>query len=174
MKKILLKKKLGFIAKNAPVTVFDKRGHLFYQAKEGKKFNLPAGVYYIKGKVKVTKPLDFSKYIIVLPPEKNIPFLGIKKVFFVNNPNKCSIDVSKGHLFVDKNFWNNLNYLQKRFVLLHELGHYFYFNEKKCDNYARCIMLLEGVNPSQIFNVTKSTLVTCERINNMKLKLLKK
>ena len=123
MKKIHLEQKFGFIADAAPVKVFDKRWQLFYEAKQGKKFNLPAGKYYIEGNVKKTVPLDFSKYITVFKAEKNIPFLGIKKIFFVENPHKCSIDVNKGFVFIDKNFWQNLNDLQKKFFLIHEIGH---------------------------------------------------
>ncbi len=142
------------------VAVYDVKG-LFYIARRGKEFNLPYGNYVIQGK---TKRIPFRMPAVpnlrYYKPEKNVGFKGFQKVIFTQNPNKCSIDVQKGFLVFDKDFFKSLNISQLYFVLSHEVGHFFYYTEHKCDTFAAFMMLKMGFNPSQISSAAKSTLIS--------------
>jgi len=153
--------------------IINFKGLLFYECPKGVNFNLPSGAYSYIGKFEHSPLIDYSKKFILDKPEKKIPFLDIKKIKVTNNPNKCSIYVNSGLVIIDKAFFNSLNDIQKTFILLHEVGHFYYYTEKKCDNYAKVQMLKAGYNPSQISATTKSTLLSNERNNYIFNKLKK-
>lgn len=148
-------------------------GLFFYNGTIDKKFNLPVGIFNINGKFEVSKPIDYTEKIKFLRPEKKVKFLGIKKEVFTENVNKCSTFIDKGLIVWDKDFYNSLNPLMRKFVRGHELGHYFYFTEKKCDYFSRCMLLIQGYNPSQVNACTYSTLADNNRSNFLYKTLIK-
>ena len=172
MYNISVKNKSSFIA---PVSgsIYTFGGELFYLFKANKPFSLPKGEYSITSNIKSIKH-NFETQPIFYPPEKNIEFKGIKQFVLEENPNKCSIYVELGLIIADKNFWHNINIVQKHFIIGHELGHYFYYSEHKADAYSSAIMLLMGFNPSQISSAVSSTLINEFRKNENKAQLIKK
>jgi len=158
------------------LVVKDKDKKTIYIAPAGKVFNLPIiGKVYVKGKYKrlPSKIIDNVR-LKYYKPEKNIDFKGVQRVVFSKNPHKCSIDVHTGTLIFDIDFFRRLNIAQLYFILSHEIGHYFYFTEKKCDAFACAVMLLLGFNPSQIIASANSTLVDEFRKNENLAQLIKK
>lgn len=145
------------------IEVYTSNTSLFYKAEAGKLFNLPTGNYAIFGVYKVL-PFRLLTKINLPQPEKIIKYKGIKKIALKDNPNKCSIDISSGAIYFDRDFFNTLSLLEFRFVMFHELGHYFYKTEEKADKYACFMMLQIGYNASQIFGATKKTLIDKNRI----------
>lgn len=166
-----INKIVGCLAKQN-CTIY-QNGSIFYVAKKNRKFNLPIGKYSSEFNLTFCKPLNFKKYLKIIPHEKNIKFLGIKEIQTTYNPNKCSIYVETGKIIRDKDFFKQLNKIQKDFIMLHEIGHYYYFTEKYCDNFSRCILLLNGYNPSQISAAAKSTLIDKFRQLQLKKDLIK-
>jgi hypothetical protein len=157
------------------LVIKDKDKKTIYLAPAGKVFNLPIiGRVYIKGKYKrLPSKIITNVKLKYYKPEKNIDFKGIQRIVFSKNPNKCSIDVYSGTLIFDSDFFKKLNIAQLYFILSHELGHYFYYTEHKCDAFARAIMLLLGFNPSQIIASANSTLIDEFRKNENLAQLLK-
>ena len=82
--------------------------------------------------------------------ERCIPRPRKFKFILKENPNKCSIFLEKGVIIFDKDLWESLSNLQRKFVLLHEYGHYYYKSEVKCDIFAKHHLLKLGYNKSQI------------------------
>jgi len=158
------------------LVVKDKDKRTIYLAPAGKVFNLPiVGKVYIKGKYKrLPSKIITAVKLKYYKPEKNVDFKGIQRIVFSKNPNKCSIDVSSGTLIFDTDFFKKLNVAQLYFILSHEIGHYFYYTEKKCDAFASAVMLLLGFNPSQVIAASHSTLIDEFRKNENLAQLLKK
>jgi hypothetical protein len=66
------------------------------------------------------------------------------------NPNKATIFPDKDHIIIDENF-SKIQYRPAlSFVLGHEISHYRYSDESKCDLASANFMLGNGYNPSQI------------------------
>ena len=78
--------------------------------------------------------------------EKNIPIKDIT-VIVQENKHKCSIDVKTGNIYIDPQF--DTNPCMKASILGHELGHFYYATEWKCDVFSAWQMLQKGYNPSQ-------------------------
>jgi hypothetical protein len=157
------------------LVIKDKDKKTIYLAPKGKVFNLPViGRVYVKGKYKrLPSKIITNVKLKYYKPEKSTDFKGIQRIVFSKNPNKCSIDVGSGTLVFDSDFFKKLNIAQLYFILSHELGHYFYFTEYKCDAFARAIMLMLGFNPSQIIASANSTLIDEFRKNENLAQLLK-
>jgi len=145
-------KKTGFICKNK-VSVYlihkDKQIPFYFFESDGYfKFNLPKGKYIISSEfIQKTSPVfhELKKYKV----EKN-KFKGIfPKIIIKDYEGKAGIDINKNIMLISP-------YLLKKpiytlmFILLHEMGHYYFFSEHKCDNFAKNKMLEMGFNPSQI------------------------
>ena len=102
---------------------------------------------------KLDRPVEFK-----LPPlpkknhnPKTLPDL---KVFFGENPNKCSVFIEKGIILFDNSFKEYPPFVLQ-FILYHEIGHFYYRgeglkSENNCDVFASHYMLKRGFNPSQI------------------------
>jgi len=164
-----IQKGIYYTLKDCTIT---KDGAVFYYSQGLKPFSLPKGGYVCNCKLLPylqNFDIDYSN-IIFYEPEKRVKFKGIRQLILKKNPFKCSIDIRKGYLIFDTDFYNSLNNPQKFFVFSHEMGHYFYKSEKKADTFATAMMLLAGYNKSQISACVNSTLVTNYRkLHNKKL-----
>lgn len=152
----------GFFTVDDNIKIFDVNGNLFYIFKKNKdnektKFNLPAGVFYTENNlIKLPKKIKYKK--IELPKPQVLKKMPEKfKIIYSANPNKCTVFIDKG-LIVFDNFFKTVFPFVRYFILLHELGHYFYKTEKFCDLFAAKNMLERGYNPSQIYFASKFTL----------------
>lgn len=129
--------------------IYDKNG-LFYEGQGIKRINLPAGEYEINGKYKQIPfihyelpRLPFPEKIYAVPKLKNI------KIEFIEGlPYKAQIDIHQNLMQFSEEM-RNATSPEFFCVLFHELGHYKYFTEDKCDLYAIWKMLQIGFNPSQ-------------------------
>ena len=78
-------------------------------------------------------------------PEKTIPIKDIT-ISRGNNPHKASIEVKTGEISLDDSYTDPC---EIAFILGHEIGHFLYKTEWKCDLYSCNEMLKRGYNPSQ-------------------------
>jgi hypothetical protein len=128
-------KKTGYCSHDSPVLIFEKkRNKLFYYHRGNLKgrffFNLPKGEYFTNNRIeKCIEPIPVELPILP-PPEKNKQLPNKVKVQFLENPNKASILVDKHKIFVDHKIMK-LSLPSIIFVLFHEIGHYYYIDEKK-------------------------------------------
>lgn len=153
-REIIVHKKCGFrCVDREPVLIYEtKRNKIFYLHTGNQNgnfyFNLPKGKFYTFNKIEVLKnpiPVNLPK----LPaPEKNNTLPKKVKVYFLENPHKASIITSINEIKVDPKILN-LTLPTIVFIMFHELGHYFYSDEKKCDLFAAVQMMKRGFNPSQ-------------------------
>ena len=97
-------------------------------------------------------PLIKSNITINLPePERNKPNFGISKVSIDTlSTSPARIAVDKNIIILNPKFFNYPVEI-RFFILLHEMGHFFYSTEWKCDQYAAHHFLKMGLNPSQAF-----------------------
>lgn len=174
---IKLKNKTGFIHFGKYVYIEDVNKNPFYfkQNKSGvHKFNLPPGVYFSNEKIyKLKKPVFYSypqlpeRYFFDFRPKK-------LKVFYSENPDKCTVELKNGIVIFDNEFKNAPKFI-KDYILAHETGHYFYSgrgeqSEIDCDKFARLTLLKKGYNPSQLNTASFFTLG--ETKENVKRKLI--
>lgn len=147
----------GFKCSDAELFIFDEQGRTFYyfdNVKGGKiTFNLPKGNFSTLCEVeKLSRPVKYICPALPKPDKKIIPLEMNFEI--VDNPNKVSIDVKTGDVFIDPSiaemetpFFN--------FVLFHEVGHNYYNggeHEHFCDIFAAKMMLEKyGFNPSQCY-----------------------
>lgn len=168
--------KTGFFAYNF-VLITDVLGTVVYM-REGKKpgekiqFNLPAGEYVartqffqdVKPRMIKIKPVRKRERTDLKLPEK-------VTYYFNENPNKATIELLSGKITLDNSF-KNAPEAVKKFVLYHEVGHFFYRTEEFCDEYAAERMLNEGYNPSQIHAAAHAALSQGnERVQKNRIKL---
>lgn len=153
-------KKSGFES-YSPVVCIYRNGEPFYAIKrDGMRvlFNLPPGEYkLLAGKLKrLDRPVIYDK--IKLPkPERLLKFSGKLKFYFIDNPNKCTVDLGDKYLtrvYFDHSF-KSLPWVVQLWVVGHELGHYLYgghgqISEQNCDHYSANMLLKIGYNPTQI------------------------
>jgi hypothetical protein len=156
--RFFVNKKSGFISKDKNIVINDINGNIFYFKlnNEGKiiYFNLPEGEYTTNNNLqKVTEPRKFKIKIL---PSPNRPKKLPKefKIFFTENPNKCSVDNVNHIIYFDNSFKDAPQFVMD-YIKLHELGHYFYsgqgqLSEKNCDQFAYNEMIKLGYNPSQV------------------------
>lgn len=119
---------------------------------------MPKGKYFSNNTLR--KSDTKINYSLELPTPEGFRDLPKKFVVkFARNKNKCSIfpkfNPSYALIIFDHSFKNVPNFIL-RYVLYHELGHFFYFgngdkSEMKCDTFANYCMLLTGFNPSQCY-----------------------
>ena len=150
-------KKTGFLSLYPVTEIYDKNGIPFYiKKRKGKelRFNLPKGEYLTRQNFSVL-PEPIKNKIPNLPePNQRTRLPKEFKIFFIDNPYKCSVNPEKGLIYFDKSF-KKLPKPVIDFVKFHELGHYFYRgqgqkSEKLCDLFAGCVMLQLGYNISQV------------------------
>lgn len=126
--------------------------------------NLPfSGFYSFSGDgfVKMgTTPLIKSELNITLPPPERVRNFGVNKITFDNLSNSpARIYTTENTIVLNPKF---LSYpIEIRlFILLHEVGHFYYKTEWKCDQYAAHHFLQMGCNPSQAFDSLAGVLHT--------------
>jgi hypothetical protein len=140
----------------------------FYKRRGKKPFPLPAGIYDITGKFNVS---NFITYIDLPPKQKDN---AIKKceIKLVENPNRASIDILKRIIYIDKNIYYAAEPIRTA-VLLHEYGHFLYYDENLCDLFAISKMRAKGYPKSVIAAALNSALYSDFRKNEV-LKNLQK
>ena len=79
------------------------------------------------------------------------------RIIWATNPRKAVISLPDGVIVCDPSL-KTLPEFCLMFVLFHEIGHYFYEDEKECDRFAAEEMHRRGFNPSQILIATELTL----------------
>jgi len=126
-----------------------------YEAGRVFKINLPfAASYQFTGfgwEFLKTTPLQKTVRNIVLPPPERDKIQGIKKVLIDNLSNSpARIYTDKQTIVLNPRFYN-YSAETRLFILLHELGHFYYKTEWKCDTYAAYHFLTFGCNPSEAF-----------------------
>ena len=171
-------KKTGFISGPVElIEIFDSTGRIFYRSRAGKNglaFNLPKGNYLIPENVKIrplSSPINFPMPKL---PKREKPFELPKippVVEIVENPNKASIHIGKSKIWIDPEIAKK-GIPQLAFILFHELGHYLYFSEEKCDTFAMRQMIKQGFNPSQCGVAVYDTLGDYERSKKRKICIL--
>lgn len=129
----------------------------FYIREIASDFNLPIGKYSIHGDfVQLSQPV--KRKLPVLPkPERNLKVPRVIEVEYGENPNKATINLMRGKILLDNSFLSFPAYV-RTFIFFHEIGHYFYSQEKYCDLFAAKKMLEKGYNPSQITTAQNLTL----------------
>jgi hypothetical protein len=152
---LILDKTQGFKSFSPVIHIKDGRGKTFYyfDNKKGERitFNLPKGEYKVFDCFisDLKRPLTY-----VCPPlpkrEKNIPVTQNFDVKVGINKNKASIDVREGFVLLDEKFIQE-DLPQLIFIQFHELGHFLYFTEWKCDVFSASEMLKRGFNPTQCY-----------------------
>lgn len=156
-----LKEKTGFKCKGGAVLVNDTSGRPFYHFKKNDPFtfNLPAGVYDIKGDIeKLAAPIDYVFYSSRKREHNHeLPEAGQLKILYATNPNKASIFPKKHVIILDKGFENAPKVI-KDYLIFHEIGHYFYKTEKFADEFAQEQLIKKGYPFSLIVKAAEKTL----------------
>ena len=151
-------KKTGF--KAAGKVCIYQNGRIFYgMRKDGEiLFNLPPGQYTSEWEiqplarpVKVKFPTRRKRERFNLTPPQKVT------VKFGDNPNKATIKLEAGEILIDTSFQHAAELVQK-FIMYHEIGHYFYKTEEYCDEYAQERLIEDGYNLSQVYNATTKSL----------------
>lgn len=167
----------GFCGK-APIKIYDNKNRPFYIKERSVLpsgrvyFNLPTGKYITENTLeKLHRPIHYK-----LPPlpiqewQKKIPKITIK---VEPNPHKCSVFYDTGIIILDPSFAKQTK-PSLLHILFHEIGHFLYKTEWKCDIFSSAQMLKRGYNPSQctkivVHNLSGNKQSTVERAErNMK------
>lgn len=154
-----VKEKSGF--KAAGKVCIYENGRIFYgMRKPGEEilFNLPPGYYStewaiepLTRPVKVKFPTRRKRERFNIEPPKNVV------VQYGDNPNKATIRLESGEILIDNSF-KEAPELVRKFIMYHEIGHYYYKTEEFCDEYAQERLLDDGYNLSQVHNATAKSL----------------
>ncbi len=83
------------------------------------------------------------------------PYKIVENFDLYNTP--ARINISKGVIETGQKF-KYLNEQQQQFILLHEIGHFYYTTEFKCDVFAMYNLLKKGYNKSQAYSALKDVL----------------
>lgn len=172
--------KTGFISSAPLVVIYDASGAPFYvKRRKGANttFNLPKGRYMIAEGMDLRplpKPLKYTAPKLPAP-ERVIARPRRIQIFFGTNPNKATIKLEQGLIFLDNSIKIKTR-PELEYVINHELGHYLYATEKYCDAYAAAQMLDQGYNPSQLYYSINGCLSDAskdrkEHINNFSKKV---
>lgn len=161
----------GFRGK-APIIIKDSVGRNFYVKTKSNKpdgfvyFNLPAGKYITDNVLtKLRRPIVYKVGDLPKPERsKKIPELNI---IVAPNPRKCTIYFDSGRIVLDPSM-AKLARPNLLHIFFHEVAHYFYITEWKCDLFSCVQMLKRGYNPSQclkvmMHNLSSSKQQTLER-----------
>ena len=164
----------GFSVPLSSVIILDDRGIPFYQmvAQDDKPitFNLPAGMYDASEAIlsvieKLKRPLRYITPTLPKYERTEFPAPTEFEIIFQPNPNKCSVDkgvIGKMRIICDPSFKVHPKPFLA-FIWGHELGHYKYKSEWKCDLFSAKMMLERGFNPSQCYHASHHTLSKGER-----------
>ena len=153
---ITLSKITGFKCSEPVIVIQDAKGIFYHMENPTEKeilFNLPSGIFSTENKVeKLPRPLTYICAPLPKPDKNHIP---VEMEFIIcDNPNKCSIDIKTGKVFIDYSLAERETPFLN-FVLFHEVGHNYYkggIHEHYCDFFAAKMMLEKyGFNPSQVY-----------------------
>ena len=152
-------KKFSYVSSDKDIYIFNSGGRVIYSHPNRRKrliiFNLPNGVFYTKNKIQtINKRKNFVPSFQMLfreyPKQWNfkLPNKGKLTNNFVvsRNPNKASIYPEIHKVIVDEKLFSSLPLPCVKFILFHELGHYFYKDEPLADLFAVVCMLQSGFN----------------------------
>lgn len=151
---MIVKELTGFESYAPVIAIFDDRGNAFYyfenDDEERITFNLIPGNYDLRCEISpLRRPLTY-----VLPKlPKAERYLKVPENFdfeFYPNRNKASVDLQNGFGIVDTDYEHG-DTPQLIFLKSHEIGHYIYKTEWKCDVYAALSMIERGFNPTQCY-----------------------
>ena len=139
------------------VQVDSEDGTPFYVFDDpaGFTFTLPAGTYRMDGGSLIGKMERRKGHSIAQGVRSELP--KRVRIIFAPNPHKACISLRDGVIIVDP----SLRALPKFclvFILFHEIGHYFYQDEERCDLFAAEEMHRRGFNASQIDQATTMTM----------------
>ncbi len=151
--------KVSYVCSDENINVFSSSGRVIYTHPNRRKrsviFNLPNGIFNTKNNILYVKKKknfvpSFQMLFKEYPAQWNwaLPKIGELTNNFVisNNPNKASIYPGLHKIIADKKLFENLPRPCVKFILFHELGHYFYKEESYCDLFAVVCMLQNGFN----------------------------
>lgn len=149
MERVFIPASAGFICEKNSKVIVESISEGWKYSPTGNRFNLPAGNYIIYGKFRIYEKLDYPK--INIKGQKRFDFSEVK-INYVSNPHKASINTSNGEMFVDRSFYKQSNPIQRKFLILHELGHYALDggSEKNANDFAINSMIELGYNPKQL------------------------
>jgi len=137
--------------------IIKKSGRDFYAFNGPVHFNLPPGEYTTNTELTPCKPVKYR-----VKSERKRERFDLKapkkiQVKFADNPNKASIHLAEGYVILD-NKYKEAPECMLKYILYHEIGHYFYTTESFCDEYATERLLEEGYNQSQIIWASEKSL----------------
>lgn len=147
----------GFESRDKTIRVTAPDGRTLYYFNNPKRkrvtFNLPSGEWETNSRLeRLKRPLKYRT--LKLPPHTRHGKIVPLHYEVGDNPNKCSIETSTGHVLIDEALARkDIPFLT--FVLFHENAHFHYAGgtlrgESLCDCWSAKQMLRRGYNPSQI------------------------
>jgi hypothetical protein len=157
------------------VTIWDEKEKIYYSNNFPDPYNFNIifpGTYTVKGNIHKSRNFVRIKNNIILPPPERNETIKTGKIYETINPNKVTVNRLTGDIFVDEEFWNKLPVNFQAFILLHEIGHFYYKTEEKADKYATKLLLNMGENPNSILRAVQETLTNDERIYSNYLSIL--
>lgn len=113
---------------------------------------------------------EIKKKEIQIPKREKPENISKSKLIIGTNPNKASIDIKKRRIIIDRDIFNAPEPVRKA-VLLHELAHYFYYDEKKCDEFSASILRGLGYPKSIIAAAFNSVLYSKFRKHHITKKI---
>lgn len=139
------------------------------------KFNIPfSGNYEFSGKffeLHKVEPLQKWDKIITLPDRERNKTVGIKKIVIKPDMDSPARIYTDDQVILVSDKWLAYPVEMRFFILLHEVGHFYYQEEWKCDTFAAHWFIKLGFNPSQAFESLAGVLCDSdtndERINNI-------
>lgn len=161
MKPVLCSGLSWFESPSGSVVIYAPDGTLFYQRDNGGRkplvFTLPKGAYFAPDNVRQI-PARKRKLPALPKPEREIPLPDTFSIRFAENPNKCTIFLNHGLIVMDQTLSDEISHTERMHIIFHEIGHYFYKSEHKCDIFAAHCMLILGYNTSQAWQPNFSIL----------------
>ena len=159
------------------VNVFFNGQLYFFREIQGKhseiKFNLVhPGKYEVnKGEVKQILPIQITPLDFTMPePDRN----RMKEYKIIHNPTLQGTPARNftktGLIETGVNFWK-FPFPVRLFILLHEIGHFYYSDETNCDLFAAKTFVKMGYNNSTAYYSLSKVLHPSEK-NNERLKQL--
>ena len=141
----------------APIIIKDAKGRDFYIKQNSKYrdgsvcFNLPRGQYSTSNDLlRLPRPIRYNCPKLPIP-ERHLALPELR-IEIKPNPHKCTVYFKTGRIVLDPSMAEmprpNLQH-----ILFHELGHFLYKTEWKCDMFSCYNMLKFGYNPSQCLKV---------------------
>lgn len=132
------------------------------------KYNFPVpGIYIAVTSSPVieskTSPLEIVHKNITLPPPDRNKAVGIKKAYFDTKSNSPARIYTDKQIVVLNPKFRDYSIQIRYYILLHEMGHYFYSDEADADTFAAYHYLKDGYNPSEAFDALASVLHPSKR-----------